>query len=143
MNTLARVAFMPLVTLLVSAAPPAKVIPLGKYDEGIVVPVDSPVKFRRFGQYDRALFTGRFVLEGTFVLDCNYCEPGYKDNELHLRIVPDPSIAARLPHWKVHENDIEIDITNASRFIQVISSPSERKKLLSGNATEVDDIRGR
>ena len=69
MKFLARVAVLPLVALSVSAAPPAQTIPLGKYGEAIAVPVDSPVKFRRFNQYDRAEFTGRFVPEGTFVLE--------------------------------------------------------------------------
>jgi hypothetical protein len=98
---------------------------------------------RSFGQDDRAEFTGRFVLEGTFVLDCEYCEPGYKDNQLTLSVVPDPSIAVRLPHWKAHETKIEVDISGAAKFIETISTPGERKKLLSGKATEADDIKGR
>jgi hypothetical protein len=142
-NRLVRVAILTSATLSVGAAPAAQVIPFRKYHESITVPAHSPVKFQRFDQYDRARFIGRFVLEGTFVLDCRYCEPGYKDNELSLSIVPDRSIAARLPHWKVHGDNMEIDITDAARFIRTISSPSERKRLLSGKLTEKSDIKGR
>ena len=124
---------------LIAAAPAHKFIPLGKYDEGLVIPASSPVKFRRFGPYDRARFSGRFIVEGTWVLDCNFCEPGEKDNQLHLSLVPDPPMAARLPHWKMHDNDIAIDIVRAQRFISSVSSADERRMLLSG---KLDEIRG-
>jgi hypothetical protein len=135
-----RILMIPLALIVVGAALPAKYIPLGKYDEGLVIPAGSPVSFERFGQYDRARFRGKFTVEGIFVVDCDYCEPGYKDNELHLSVVPDPSTAARLPHWKVHDNDIKIDITNAGPFILLITTPDERQRLLSG---KLDEIRGR
>jgi hypothetical protein len=140
MRLLATLAVIPLAALLVGAKPSPTYISLGKYDEGLVIPVDSPVRFKRFGQYDRATFNGRFVLEGLFIVDCSYCEPGYKDNRLHLGIVPDPAIAARLPRWKRHDNDIAIDITDADRFIRSITTATERQRLMSG---EIDEIRGR
>ena len=142
MRSLRRIAAIPLAALIVgAAAPQPRYVPLGKYDEGLVIPANSPVKFRHFGQYhDSALFSGRFVVEGVFILDCDYCEPGYKDNQLRLSIIPDPAIAARLPHWKVHDNGIAIIITDAGPFIDAISTSAERRSLLSG---KVGEIRGR
>jgi hypothetical protein len=137
-NRLTRVLMTPLGLALVSALPPATLVPLGKYDEALVIPANSPVTFQHFGQYyDSAEFTGRFLLEGTFILDCDYCEPGYKDNQLRLNIIPDAAIAASLPHWKRHDNDIAITITDAGRFIDAISKSTERKALLSGKLTEI------
>jgi hypothetical protein len=49
-------------------------------------------------------------------------------------------MAARLPHWKVHDNDISIDVTEADPFILSASSDGERQRLLSG---QLDEIRGR
>jgi len=141
MRIAVRIAAMPLAALVLGATPADKHVPLGMYDEAIVIPANSPVTFQHFGRYhDSAHFSGRFVLEGAFVLDCDYCEPGYKDNQLRLSIVPDRAIAARLPHWKKHDNDIAILITDARPFIDAISSAAERKSLLSGKVAE---IRGR
>ncbi len=139
MRALARIAAIPLVALIIGAAPEPTYIPLGKYDEGLVIPANSPVTFRQFDQYDSAQFSGRFVLEGVFILDCAYCEPGYKDNEIRLSMVPDPAIAARLPHWKKHDNDIAIIITNAGSFMRAVSTPTQRRLLLSG---KLDEVRG-
>jgi hypothetical protein len=55
-------------------------------------------------------------------------------------MIPDPAIAARLPHWKVHNNDFAIVITNAASFMRSISTPAQRKLLLSGR---LDEVRGR
>lgn len=140
MTKLARIAAIPLAALILAAAPAPTYVPLGKYDEAVVIPAASPVTFHHFDQYDSALFSGQFRLEGEFVLDCDYCEPGYKDNQIRLSIVPDPAIAARLPHWKKHDNDIAIVITNAGSFIRAVSTPTQRKLLLSG---KLDGVRGR
>src|SRR4051812_31602179 len=138
-----RLAAIPLAGLIVGGAPaPApKYVPLGKYDEGLLIPANSPVTFQHFGQYfDSAQFSGKFVVEGVFILDCDYCEPGYEDNQVHLSIIPDPAIATRLPHWKKHDNDIALTITDADQFIDAISTSAERKLLLSG---KLNEIRGR
>jgi hypothetical protein len=140
MRTFTRIAAIPLVALILGAAPAPTYVPLGKYDEGLVIPANSPVTFQHFDQYDSARFSGRFVLEGIFILDCDFCEPGYKDNEIRLSIVPDPAIAARLPHWKVHDNDIAIIITNAGSFMRAVSTPAQRRLLLAG---KLDEVRGR
>jgi hypothetical protein len=142
---LKRLALFPIALLLVGASPAEKLIPLpGDDAEALVVPAASPVRFAGFNksgdQAYGAHFSGRFVVEGTFVLDCNFCEPGVKDNQLSLSIVPDASTAARLPHWKVHDNEIAIGITRADSFIRTISTPEERSRLLSG---KLDQIKGR
>jgi hypothetical protein len=140
MNSLARIAAISVAALIIGAAPGPTYIPLGKYDEGLVIPANSPVTFQHFDQYDSAQFRGRFVLEGVFVLDCDYCEPGYKDNEIRVSVVPDPAIAARLPHWKKHDNDIAIIITNAASFMRAVSTPAQRRLLLAG---KLNEVRGR
>jgi hypothetical protein len=133
-------AAISLAVVAVGAAPGPRYVPLGKYGEAVVIPSGSPVKFHHFDQYDSALFSGKFVLEGVFVLDCDFCEPGYKDNEIRLSIVPDPAIAGRLPRWKVHREDVSIVITNAAAFLRAVSTPTQRKLLLSG---KLDEVRGR
>ena len=133
-------AAVPIAALILGAAPPPSYVPLGKYDEAVVIPASSPVKFHHFDQYDSALFSGRFVREGVFVLDCDYCEPGAEDNQIRLSIVPDPAIAARLPHWKKHDNDIAIVISNGGAFVRAVSTSIQRQLLLSG---KLDQVRGR
>jgi hypothetical protein len=140
MRKLASVSILPIAALLMSAAPEPSYIPLGKYEEGVVIPAGSPLKFRRFDSYDSAQFTGRLLIEGVFVIECEDCEPGSKGTSFHLTIIPDPAIAARLPHWKKHDNDIAIDITGAEAFIRSIVPPAKRKLLLSG---KLDEVRGR
>src|ERR1043165_2372059 len=105
MRIAAHLALLSLAPMIIGATSAPTFVPLGKYGEGLLVPANSPVTFRHFDKYDSAQFSGKFVLEGVFVLDCDVCEPGYKDNEIRLTIIPDPAIAARLPHWKKHDND--------------------------------------
>jgi hypothetical protein len=141
MSRIPHTVLIAVVPLLMSAAPPGETIPLGKYDEAMVIPAGSPVQFQGFGQYyNSARFSGKFVLEGIFVLDCDYCEPGYKDNQIRLSIIPDPAMADRLPHWKKHDNDIAIVITNAASFMRAVSTPAQRRLLLAG---KLDEVRGR
>ena len=140
MKLAACLALLSLTSMVVGATAAPTFVPLGQYDEGVLVPADSPVTFHRFNEYDSAQFSGQFVLEGVFVLDCDFCEPGYKDNEIRLSIVPDPAIAGRLPRWKVHREDIAIVITNAAAFLRAVSTPTQRKLLLSG---KLDEVRGR
>lgn len=140
MMKLVSIAAFPLLVLTVAASPAPIYVPLGEYDEAVVIPASSPVTFHHFDQYDTAHFSGQFLLEGVFVLDCDYCEPGYKDNQIRLTIVPAAEIAARLPHWKKHDNDIAIVITNAGSFMRAVSTSTQRKLLLS---RKLDEVRGR
>jgi hypothetical protein len=137
MKVFARLMLAPFALLTLGAAPSDRLIPVGKNGEAITVPASSSVRLRRIERDDRVLFSGRIVVAGTWILDCDYCEPGQKDNELHLSIVPDAATVARLPRWKVHDNDIRIDITNAGRFIRSVSTAEERKRLLEGTITEI------
>lgn len=140
MRNLGRIALLPFALLVASAAANPTYISLGKYDEGVVIPAESALRFQRFDSYDSAHFSGRLLLEGVYIIDCADCEPGIKGTKLHLSIVPDPWIAARLPHWKKHDNDIAVDISGADSFIRAIVSPAKRKLLLFG---KLDEIRGR
>ena len=71
MTVLARAALVPLAFLIVSASPGPRKIPLpGHPDEAVIIPPDSPVKFRRWDKYGYAEFDGRFTLSGTFTYGC-------------------------------------------------------------------------
>ncbi|HET6941628.1 MAG TPA: hypothetical protein VFH89_05665 [Sphingomicrobium sp.] len=137
MKALARLGLIPPVLLTLGATPAATYIPVGKYNEAIVMPAGTPLKLDRIEFDDRALFSGRLVIEGTWVLDCDYCEPGQKDNELRLSMVPDTATIARLPRWKRHDNDIRIDLADADRFIRSVSTVDERKRLHAGTLLEI------
>lgn len=137
MNALARLALIPCGLLMLGAAPSDRLIPIGEYGEAIVIPAGSTVKFQRFEHDDHAYFSGKLIVEGTWVLDCDYCEPGQKDNELRLSIIPDAATIARLPRWKRHDNDIRIDLWGADRFIALISTADERKRLFAGTLKEI------
>ena len=137
--------------LSISASPPAptgQVMPSGTFyplpddpTEGVIVPPDSPVRFRGFGKYGVAQFDGRFVLTGTVVYGCAIdCEEKPDDRFLRADVVPDPAGAARLPHWKRHDNDIRIVIDPPERFVRTITTSSQRVALRSG---KLADVRGR
>ena len=140
MRILARVLAISIASLFVSATAEPLFLPLGKYDEGVMIPADSELKFGKFDTYDSAHFIGRIVVEGVFVIECWDCEPGIEGHRLKMSIVPDPQIAARLPRWKKHDNDIVIGLVGAEPLIRAFVSPDQRKLLLSGR---LDEIRGR
>jgi hypothetical protein len=146
-RVLARVAVLPLALLLISATRAEQVIRVpGNEEEALIVPYDSPVKFRYFDGYGVAHFTGRFILTGTFTYECADCESGApidppaKESDITLEIVPDATLSARLPHWKVHKQDVMIDIRRASLLRGMIASQRQRADLLSG---KLDAVRGR
>ncbi|MFL6751884.1 MAG: hypothetical protein ACJ8FL_01455 [Sphingomicrobium sp.] len=122
--------------LTLGAGPSAKLIPVGDYGEAIVIPAGSTMQFRRL-EHDSVYFRGRTVIEGTWVLDCDFCEAGQNDNELRLSIVPDPATVIRLPRWKLHNNNVRIVLTGADRFIRSVSTADERKRLLAGTLMEL------
>ena len=139
MKASARLTILALATLAIAAMPAVKSVPVGKYGEAILIPASSPVRIQSIEHDDRVRFRGRFIVEGRWVLNCDWCERGQKDNELYLSIIPDAATVARLPRWKNHNNDIRIDLTNADAFIRKVSTADERKRLLAGTLT---DIRG-
>jgi hypothetical protein len=62
------------------------------------------------------------------------------ESDLALDIVPDPMVAARLPHWKAHSNDIIVEIREGARLAHAIATPQQRTGLRRGNPPE---LRGR
>ena len=111
-------------------------------EEGLIVPPDSPVRFRGYGgKYGYAQFDGRFVLTGTVIYGCAIdCGEKFEDRFLRVDVVPDPAIAARLPHWKRRHSDMRIVIDPPERFVRTITTPSQRVALRSGTLA---DVRGR
>lgn len=110
-------------------------------EEGLIVPPDSPVRFRGFSKYGVAQFDGRFVLTGTVVYGCAIdCGAKPKDRFLRVDVVPDSAVVARLPHWKLRHNDMRIVIDPPERFVRTITTPSQRAALRSGS---LGDVRGR
>ena len=139
MEVSARLMMLALASLALGAVPAAKSIPVGEYGEAILIPASSPVRLQSIDRDDRVRFSGRLIVEGTWVLNCDWCQPGQRDNQLYLSIIPNPATVARLPRWKNHINDIRIDLSNADPFIRKVSTAHERKRLLAGTLT---DIRG-
>ena len=137
MKSVVRLCLVPLCLLTISAAPSAKLIPVGNYGEAIMIPANSTLRFQRLKHDDRASFSGRVEIEGIWVIDCEWCGPGQKDNELHLSIIPNPATIARLPRWKYHSNDIRIDLWDADHFIRSVSTANERRQLLAGKLQEI------
>ena len=143
MTNLARAALLPLVAMIVSAAPAPRVIPLpGVPDEALIIPTDSPVKFHRWDKYGYAEFDGRFVLTGTFTYGNNEAdyEGPLKDDDLEFRMVPDPQFAARLPNWKIRHNDMFILIKRGSMLGHSITSSREHAAILAG---KIHGVHGR
>ena len=109
-----------------------------------MIPGNSPVRFRGWDKYGYAEFEGRFVLTGTFTYGCwsgcaDYDGP-VEEADLDVRIVPDPQLAARLPHWKDRNNDMLILIKRGDALATSIASPRQQAALRAG---KVEYIRGR
>ena len=140
MRLLTRIAVVPLAALIVSAAPAAQDIPLDNYGEALVIPAASPVRLLRFNkQHAAASFRGRFVLTGMFVYGCDIeCEPPLAKDDVHGSIIPDPDAAARLPHWKIRNNDMRIYLHGWDRLAALVVTPDERAAIFAG---KVDSIR--
>lgn len=141
---LARIASIPLAFLLVSASPADRLIPHpdpGTENEALIIPHDSPVKFRRWDKYGYAQFDGSFVLTGTFTYGCVAdCEGPVEEEYLRVDVVPDPAMAARLPHWKVRDHDMSIVIVREKRLAKSIASPRQHAALRAG---KIQYVRGR
>src|SRR5689334_16530398 len=110
MKLATRLAAAPLAAMILAAAPAPKYLPLDNYGEGLVIPAGSPVRLLRFNKQNAAAsFSGRFVLTGMFVYGCDIeCDPPLAKDDVHGSIIPDSNMAARLPHWKIRNNDMRI-----------------------------------
>jgi hypothetical protein len=139
--TLVRAASAVTALALLAAAPAAKVVPYPAGGPPMIIPADSPVKFTGFNKDGVAEFSGRFVLTGTFVYDCPAdCEPSMTEDDVELHIIPDPAVAARLPHWQDRGDGMVVDITGYDRVKRTIASKAAVADLLSG---KIPDVRGR
>ena len=135
-----RIAAVPLSALIVCAAPAPRQLPLDNYGEALVIPAGSPV---RLGYFDKeratARFRGRFVVTGTFVYGCDIeCEPPLAKQDVNGSIIPDRTVAARLPHWKQRNTDIRISLIGDDRLAAQVVTPKERGAIFAG---KVDSIR--
>ena len=126
---------------LVSAAPAhqAAFIPWNPGDEeGLVIPASSPVRFTHWDKEHYARFSGRFVLTGTFVYGCNVeCGPPMQDADIEADIIPDPALAAALPHWKLRNGDLLIYLVDGERLAKQIVTRRERAALMAGKVPDV------
>jgi hypothetical protein len=91
----------------------------------IVIPADSPVQFAAViknkdrGGEDRASFTGRFLLVGTYYYgdsDLNDSTGAAYQFAPQAYIVPDDGMAARLPQFSVRNGVRPIFISNPEAF---------------------------
>ena len=132
--------------LLVGSATPGQVIPHPHAEgEALIIPPDSPVRFRGFDKRSGyGHFKGRFVLTGTFSYGCgSNCadyEGPLEKSDLHIGIVPDPELAARLPNWKIRNNDMMIFINSDEPLAAAIANPEQRAALLAG---KISSLQGR
>ena len=137
-------AALSLVFLPAQAAPGDKIIPANDANgHVIVVPHDSPIRFRHFGgKYDphEAHFAGRFVLTGTFTYGCDIeCDPPLKGEDLILAIEADRAVAARLPRWGLGCcGDLLIYITPERRLVDAITTSKDRASLRSGKIRQIE-----
>ncbi len=130
-----------LLSLMLVSASPAKEpieIPSGLGEEALVIPATSPVHFERYGKDYEARFSGRFVVTGTFFYGCEMeCDPPLQRDQVFAAIVPDPAVAATLPHWKIRNNDIRIFFINDEQLVNQIVTRPERAALLAGRIPDV------
>ena len=124
---------------LLGAAPAAKVYSNPTYTvETLIVPANSPVSLSRFGKYGTARFNGKFLLTGKFTYGCAIdCEGPYKDAFFRFDIEPDASLAARLPYYPTHKQDILLVVTSNSALLRSMLSASQRASLRSDLRSEV------
>jgi hypothetical protein len=107
----------------------------------LIIPAGSPVRFTGFTKEGAARFSGRFELSGTFVYHCEIeCEPGMKERDLSLGIMPDPPLAKRMPHWQDRGDGMVIDLSRIESLRGRIAPARQVAALLGG---KIPEIRGR
>jgi hypothetical protein len=109
--------------------------------EALIVPADSPVRFKRWDKYGYAVFDGRFELTGAFTYGCAVdCEGPVTEEDIRTDFIPDPATASRLPHWKLRNNDISLVLSNDKGFANAVA---DRKLHAAIRAGRVPYIEGR
>lgn len=140
MNIFARLAAFPVAALLAAAAPAGNIIPRPTGGPSLISPAESPVKFRGFDNAGVARFDGRFVLSGYFTYSCESdCDGApVTEQDLVIRIVPDPGLAKRLPRWS-NSDDVAIDVLQAEKLRPGIATEEQVRALISG---DIGDVHG-
>jgi hypothetical protein len=134
----ARLAALVTALLLMGAAPAARIVPHPGGGPGLVIPPDSLVTFTGFDENGTALFSGEFNLTGKFVYDCPAdCEPPMTEEDVELVIIPDPDVAARLPHWQERGDDMVVYIDDIEKVKRQIATRQQVDQLLAGKIPEV------
>lgn len=121
------------------AAQPDRVVAVGD-GEALVIPAASPLELSGVG-LDTAAFSGRLLVTGIFTYEgCGRAKcdgQPLDDGDLELRIVPDPAVAAGLPHWKARRNKVAITLDNPEDFLRSVITPEQRAALRSGKLPRV------
>ena len=138
MNKFARFAALPVAALLAAATPAENVIPRPTGGPSLISPAESPVEFQGFDEAGVARFDGRFVLSGYFTYGCEFdCEGApTAEQDLVVRIVPDPELAKRLPRWS-NSGDVAIAVLQAEKLRPGIATKEQVEALVSGDIADV------
>ena len=138
-SSLARPLLALCALALLGTAPGPTIYSNPKYKaETLVVPPNSPVQLRRFGKHGTARFSGRFLLTGKFTYGCAIdCDGPAKDAYFRFDVEPDASLAARLPHYPNHKQDILIVVASNSRLVRAMTSARQRARLRSDLRSDV------
>lgn len=134
MKQLARIAILALAPLAMSAVPGPTIIAHPKSEgEALIIPAESSLKFAGWDKYGYAKFKGSFIVTGTFTYGCAVdCEGPVEDAYIRLDLVPDKAIAARLPHWKLRDNDRMLVISHERNLAHVIATRKQYADIRSG-----------
>jgi hypothetical protein len=89
---------------------------LAFYIDTIIVPADTPLKFKSFDKEAiTAHFTGRVVLSGTYRYGMNETS-----NDWSVTITLDPASRRLLPYWKNRPGDGTLWIDNEGDFVRAV-----------------------
>ena len=142
MNSIAHILVLAGAGLSISASPADRTIshPTAQ-GEAPIIPADSTLRFQGWDKYGYAKFKGSLVIIGTYIYGCAAdCEGPIEDEFIRLDVVPDKTIAARLPHWKLRDNDRLITITGGSQLAHLIATRKQYAEMRSGRTAY---LRGR
>jgi hypothetical protein len=136
-----RLTLIPFALLLLGAAPAPTIIPHPEYaNHRLIIPHDSPVKFRRWQEHGVAIFDGQFVLAGSWSYGCAFdCGDPPDEAYYQFELRPDPAFAGRMPHWN-SSSDMSVIITREDRLVRSVVAPDLRAAL---RADKVPYVMGR
>ena len=114
--------------LLTPAIAADRAIPRPDKADTIVLPNNSPLHFRAFGDENAAKFDGPIELTGTWY----YGDNQYNDTDTvdaSLYFVPDRTSLARLPRFATRGQPGDIYLTNPGDFLNAVVPPVDRAKV--------------